>query len=52
MDITGNDIGIIKDIIMSIAASITAWVAYSGLNKKAFSLISEESSNGIHNWPF
>ncbi len=33
MDITGNDIGIIKDIIMSIAASITAWVAYSGLNK-------------------
>lgn len=33
MCITGNDIGIVKDIIMSIAASLTAWVAYSGLNK-------------------
>jgi len=32
MDI-GGYIGMMKDIIMSIAAGITAWVAYTGLNK-------------------
>lgn len=33
MDIIASDVGIMKDIIMSIAACITAGVAYSGLNK-------------------